>query len=631
MTKGLTHLSIGLLGAFAGCAIAAETATAGDYVVAQCHDANPAHQASTESADRGDYAMRDECTAAPDHALKVITNTGAPSGHLGYWYWQAPPGTTIVSVKVDAKLRRADGHKARVYVADDAGRQISLVASGTDGATSFTTEQWSAPAGSSGASRLYAALVCDNNGANCPVSSEAKTFVRNVEITLRDVSSPTVRISGDAVTAGWKRGQIRATSHPADLGGGVASQVVVVNGLAVAPTHNFPCIGAGTENVSFLVPCPTTNVPPEDLSFDTVSPPFRDGVNEMVVCVYDFARSGQPNYGCDSQAIPVDNGAPQIAFSNQQDPQDPEVISASAADATSGLAHDSAQIEYRPINTDGWKVLPTTLVDGEMLARVDSGAEPPGFYEFRASVADVAGNSGSTLLRADQEPMRLHFPLKERVDVDAFFAGGRVSQLVRYGRPTTVRGFLREPSGEGVADQRIVIRENFDDGSLVQRRTEHVRTDADGAFRSKIPAGPSRVVSIRYAGSNRYIGDRSPALDFNVRSRVALRASRRVKAGGSAFFRGAVGRYFARIPAGGKLVELQYKKKARTWNTADEAVGTSSRGRVAIRYRFRRFYTQPVTFVFRLKVTRESRWPYRVPASSRSVRVTVVPSGRHGV
>ena len=630
MREGSLRLPLALLGATGLLAVFAGTARAGDYVVAQCHDANPAHEASTESADRGDYAMRDECSTAPDHALKVITNTGAPSGHRGYWYWQAPPGTTIVSVKVDAKLRRADGHKARVYVADDAGRQIALVASGTDGATSFTTEQWSAPAGSSGAGRLYAALLCDNNGANCPVSSEAKTFVRNVEITLRDVSPPTMKISGDVTTAGWKRGEIVAKLQPSDAGGELASRVALVNRVEVASTAAFSCSPTVSGLATVLVPCPTATASSESLVLSSAGAPFQDGANEFVACANDFATKDHPNYGCDVRTILVDNTSPSLSFHNQQDPQDPELITASAVDATSGLASGSGRIEYRPIEEGDWKVLPTTLDGGDLKARVNSEAETPGIYEFRASASDAAGNTGSTLLRGDQTPMRLQFPLKHEVDVDAFFPGGQVRQLVGYRRPTMVRGFLHASSGEGIAGERILIREKFDDGSLVQHRTDHVRTNADGAFRSKLPAGPSRVVSVQYAGSSRYMKDRSPMLDFNVRSHVALSVARRVKAGRSVKFKGTVGRYFARVPAGGKLVELQYKKKARTWNTADEAVGTSNRGRVVIPYRFRRFYTQPVTFVFRLKVTRESRWPYRVPASSRPVRVTVIPSRRHG-
>ena len=191
-----------------------------------------------------------------------------------------------------------------------------------------------------------------------------------------------------------------------------------------------------------------------------------------------------------------------------------------------------------------------------------------------------------------------------------------------------MRGFLLKPDGSPVADQQVVIREEFDDGSLVQRRTDRARTAADGSFHSKLPGGPSRSITVRYPGSPQYQADRARELDYNVRSRVSLNAQARVKAGDSARFRGKVGRYFARLPAGGKLVELQYKKRAKTWNTAKEAVGTNRKGAISLGYRFRRYYTQPVTFVFRLKVTRESRWPYRLPATSKSVAVTVVPRHR---
>ena len=192
---------------FVFAAIAVADGFAGDYVVAQCHAANVTSEASPEGADRGDYGMRDECSASPDHALKVVSTSGASPGHRGYWFWQAPAGTRIVSVDVEAKLRRDAGHKARIFVADDAGQQVALIASGGDGTSEFTTEHWSGPPNSNGASRLYASLVCDNNGANCPVSSTAKTFVRNVEITLRDVVPPKAQ-SGGGLSDGWKRGAI---------------------------------------------------------------------------------------------------------------------------------------------------------------------------------------------------------------------------------------------------------------------------------------------------------------------------------------------------------------------------------------------------------------------------------------
>lgn len=611
---GVTFVSGGAVEAFGG-----------DYVVAQCHPANVATEASNEGSDRGDYGMRDECSASPDRALKVISTSGASSGHRGYWFWQAPAGTRIVSVNVEAKLRRDAGHKARVFVADDTGEQIALVASGSDGASEFTSQHWSGAPNSNGASRLYASLVCDNNGANCPVSSEAKTFVRSVEITLRDVVPPSASISGDGVSGGWKRGDLELRPSLNDFGGGISSWLVLVNGTAVATQSPLCAPPLVDGRVPLLTPC-SNKIIPEALTLPSTAGPFHDGANQVMLCTFDFASMGIPNGGCSPSAtVHVDNTAPTLNFTNQQRVSDPELIEVPVSDSTSGLLPDSGRIELRPSGTEDWFPLKTTLADGTLSARVDSSAYPAGPYEFRAVASDIAGNEASTVLRADRSPMTLEFPLKDFVELDAFFPGGQTKALAGYRQPAQVRGFLLKPDGSPVGDQRVVIREEFDDGSLIRRRTDHVRTAADGSFRSELPGGPSRAITVRYPGSPQYQADRARELDLNVRSQVALAAQSRIQAGDSAQFRGKIGRYFARLPAGGKLVELQYKKRAKTWNTAKEALGTSRRGAISVGYRFRRYYTQPVSFVFRLKVTRESNWPYRLPATSKPITVTVVP------
>jgi hypothetical protein len=81
----------------------------------------------------------------------------------------------------------------------------------------------------------------------------------------------------------------------------------------------------------------------------------------------------------------------------------------------------------------------------------------------------------------------------------------------------------------------------------------------------------------------------------------------------------------AQIPAGGKLVELQVREGARRWGTVKEAFSTRGDGRYSTSYRFGTFYSRPVTFRFRVKVTRENGWPYKAPVRSRARRVTVVP------
>ena len=597
----------------------------GEYTVAQCHAANAGHQASTEGADRGDYGMRDECGAAPDNALKVLPNSGAPAGHSGHWYWEAPPGTKIVGVDVDAKLRRSDGHKARLYLADAVGRPTVTVATGGDDPTSFAHEQWSAPAGTAGWTRFYAALVCDNNGDNCPISSEAKTFVRNVELKLRDTVAPSVAV--DAPNLSWVRGYFHTELAVTDIGAGVEARDLVANGVNVASRRLYACQRiSGTTFVAQLAPCALQAL--DKVTLNSATHPFHDGLNNVTVCGRDFGESGRGNVRCESRAVAIDNTAPDLAFHNAQAVDDPELIRASAIDVTSGVAASSASIEFRRIGSTVWEPLLTSLRDGELQARVDSEARPEGMYEFRASASDVAGNSATTLLRAGGSPMRLQFPLKQEADLDAFFPGGQTEQTAAYKEPSKVRGFLLRPDGTPIADEEVIIEENFDEGSLLQRRTERVRTDVDGGFVSTIPGGPSREIDVSYAGSRRYRDDAAPELDYDVKGSVSLSAVRRVRAGNAVRFKGRVGRYFARIPAGGKLVELQFKKRPKTWNTAKEALGTTSRGRVQIPYRFRRYYTEPVTFVFRLKVTQESAWPYRLPVSSKPVQVTVLPHRR---
>ncbi len=223
--------------------------------------------------------------------------------------------------------------------------------------------------------------------------------------------------------------------------------------------------------------------------------------------------------------------------------------------------------------------------------------------------------------------MVLEFPLKDKVEIDASLGNGADDQTVAYRREGLVTGKLLDDSGEPVRGEEVTVVETFDDGSLIEHRERRVSTDSRGRYRSKLPGGPSRDVSVSYSGSKRYREDRQTGLDFNVRGAAKLKASRRkVRAGRWVAFRGRVKRYFARIPRGGKLVEVQVKA-GQQWTTLQEAVGTDDRGRVKLRHRFRGFYTEPVTFTFRLKATRENGWPYRGAAVSRKQRVTVLPKG----
>ena len=80
----------------------------------------------------------------------------------------------------------------------------------------------------------------------------------------------------------------------------------------------------------------------------------------------------------------------------------------------------------------------------------------------------------------------------------------------------------------------------------------------------------------------------------------------------------------ARVPPGGKLIELQVREGRAHWNTVQEAFHTDASGRFRLRYRFGRFYETNAHFVFRVKIAREQGWPYKAPGRSRAQLVTVV-------
>ena len=87
-------------------------------------------------------------------------------------------------------------------------------------------------------------------------------------------------------------------------------------------------------------------------------------------------------------------------------------------------------------------------------------------------------------------------------------------------------------------------------------------------------------------------------------------------------FSGKVGHLAARIPAGGKLIELEVKDGGR-WNTVRHPFYTGNEGRYHLPYRFGRFYNSDVKYRFRVKVLRERGWPYKAPVSSRAKRLVV--------
>ena len=598
-----------------------DAAHAGRYVVVQCDKANRAFaDAVFERRNGGDYGFLHRCEEDEDaSSLQIRTLTGAPQDHYGRIGWSAPAESRIVGVAVEARLRSDSGHEARLSFTDGDGMEVARIATGGTGPGGF--ERYERQLSGAGREGFTASLTCAGR-SGCPASEQAKTWIRSVRLTMNDPRPPIVGASGTLLATGWHRGTRTLGVSAADRGSGVRRIETHVGTRPVSLTRTFPCaVVAGSALASRTRPCAGSER--MGATLDTREAPFVDGPNLLTACARDYG-SGEEQ-GCVRRVVLVDNAAPTGAFEPIRR-SDPELIRARVADAHSGLRGGS--IAYRPVGGGAWRELPTRLAGDELRARLRSRSEPPGRYLLRAAVADVAGNGSTTTRRSDGRRMVVRLPLRDQTRLHASI-GGADRTTAAYGERPRISGGLRDSHGRPVAGARVEVTERFTGGSVLEPISSVSRTDRRGLFTQRLAAGPSRRIGVRFGGDRRYLPAGTDPVKLGVKGAATLAISRRrVEAGRRVAFSGRVGALGARIPAGGKLVELQVSgggiKRPRT---VRQAFRTDSRGRWRTRYGFERFYSEPTRFRFRLKVLRESRWPYLSPAYSGSRPLKVLPRG----
>ncbi len=594
-----------------------DDALAGRYEVVQCDRSNREFaDADFDRVNGGDYGFLYRCEEDEDqNSLQIRSITGAPQGRRGRISWAAPAETKIVGVELEARMRSDSGHQARLAFLGGDGEEAGRIATAGDAPGGF--ERFSRRLGDGGRQGFAAELRCtDRDG--CRASDQARNWIRSIELTLEDRKPPTVVAGGSLVGDGWMRGQGTLGAVGSDLGSGLRSFDVRVNGTVVAPSRTLSCsLIAGSPRAARLRPCPAVSA--VQSAADTTKAPFTDGANSVRICASDYGSGAVP--GCLQRTVLVDNAPPEVAFVSR-DPDDPELIKAAAVDRHSGLAGGS--IAYRPVDGGAWRELPTSLASGELSARVDSLSEPKGRYGFRVVAADRAGNVAFGTTRRDGSEMVLDFPLRSSSRLSASIAGARRAE-VAYGARPRLEAVLRGADGP-LGGRELDVVERFAPGSSLDPVSRSVRTDSRGRVRIRLARGPSRTVHVGYSGSRLHRPADPRRLVVRVRGSASLRGfDRKVGAGRRVAFRGSIGAYGASIPQG-KLVELQVRGGGvERFRTVGHAFRTDSRGAWRFRYRFDRFYERPTRYRFRLKVSRERSFPYRTPAFSKSRRLTVRP------
>jgi hypothetical protein len=337
----------------------------------------------------------------------------------------------------------------------------------------------------------------------------------------------------------------------------------------------------------------------------------------------------------------LDNVKPEVAFSTEE--PDSQVI-ADVSDEHSGPA--SGQLVYRRVDAADWTELPTKLVPADAPGKAHLVAPMPdlgyGTFVFRAESVDAAGNSASTILRADGTQMAIRRepppPVakaavaakpksqpKTKARLFARLRGGHGrgdSLTVPFGAPALLSGRLTRADGAALAGRELRVVSHPSHGALAPIAVQTVRTGEEGGFEVQLPAGPSRRVTVTFAGDEGLEPARRPALELRVRSGVSLRAApQSLQTGQAVRLSGKVKGAGAPIPRRGKLVAIQYLEQAtHRWRPV-LVTRTDHHGRYRAHYRFR-YVSGSAAIRLRATALAEERWPY-APGSSPPIAVRV--------
>jgi hypothetical protein len=161
----------------------------------------------------------------------------------------------------------------------------------------------------------------------------------------------------------------------------------------------------------------------------------------------------------------------------------------------------------------------------------------------------------------------------------------KTSKRIGYGTPTTVQGWLGTSSGVAIGGQPVEVLAAADNGRNEYRGVAATMTAADGSWSARLPAGPSRLVTVAYEGGPTTEATLGAPVHVIVPAKVQLLSvtPRRVPWGGEVQLVGRLkGGY---LPRGGALVRLRIGEGSAvtTYGVREHVRGD---GRFSTTYRF---------------------------------------------
>ena len=411
-------------------------------------------------------------------------------------------------------------------------------------------------------------------------SSLAGMELRGTVVSVEDRVPPEAAVTG--ALDGWQPASAARTAAATDSAG-IRALRVLVDGVERS-AQTFDC------DFHLPAPCPTAPTLPLDLAG------VADGRHTLTTIAEDTAG----NVARSERVVDLDSTPPLV----DRVPTSGRRISVLVSDALSGL--QGGTIEVRDSKRKPFTALKTTLRGGRLRATVPRSVSLSRLG-IRLSVSDKAGNAFASEVTS--------MSLSTRI-------GNRKSRKVRneratvgYGRAVTVLGRLTTLEGSPLANQPIVV-------TGLERRTgatptdlATAMTDTGGRFSIALPAGPARVLTVRYAGAPGLL-HRARDVALRVPASSSIRASREALSGaGSVRFSGRLRALGAALPPGGKIVDLQAAQRGR-WSTV---ATTRARGADGAWSAVARFRGTPGRYPVRLRIRREALFPYELGYSASVV------------
>jgi hypothetical protein len=301
----------------------------------------------------------------------------------------------------------------------------------------------------------------------------------------------------------------------------------------------------------------------------------------------------------------------------------PQTIEAIGADVGSGVRRLLVQVNGEPTTARTERC----RLAGQIAIRLRP-CPARANASFRAATALPPFRQGPNLVRvcaADYAPSTAanRTCAERRVTIDNLCPvsetpGGETlrARLRRVRSSAVVTGRLLDRGGRGVAGARVCVATRIRMNGAAERVASAPLTSADGGFRARLPAGPTREVRVAYWPDAHTALERQLDLDVRVRPRLVLRPRHLLRNGDLVRFKVAL----PGPAAAGRRVRIQVRAGPRWLDLRQGPTG--SQGAYRARYRFHAT-TGRRKYAFRAAVSKQSGYPYEA-GRSRVKRVTVI-------